>query len=823
MVLDLLLYNIKKGLSVFGYCRYLSTLVIAENEDLKGEGKYIKRNRIWIYYLSSIIILLIVFWGFKLTGFSHLIDFLKTIITLPLLLVGIVIPVIILLINVIEKRIDAGFMHVYFQYLEPLSVLRLAIVALFVCIVLYFFGTLNFGFNISTLISISPTPFYGALIISSLIVPLMLTFLVVTKIVKSVSNDIILYNQIYNYFRKKMINVVFDVVGDEYFKKNLSKISDNHIILNNTFVSINKEYLVLQSNKTGIVIDIDIHLLKKIVKLLKNKDYEIIITTSPGHDIPSYAKNIAYFKSNERSPKIEKYLKQAIIINENEDYLKDFIDDFQKLNILTINAIKENNEERFKRFINIYLDCLDRYVTLLNKNNVKIEDSDDYFALSYPIHIIEGDIREFISLIDYERKKLLMTFRLKLYNIAKKSVEYNDYLIFKLILRLLTSMYTLSTNNKVMIGQETAIAYHNNLLYEISSYLEKIPTKMSEYDAKNELIIIIFKNLLAMFRNSIERTDYMSSKKICDSILNPSLNYNINSLIQKEVSLKEDIKELDLDSSEYKRIIENLEVIDKLYNFQETIEENLYVYYYEMGTIILKNINIEKLWEEDILKDCLISILNHFPTHKKFLEITLEFNKDRFYIDDYKILFFCLGELQFLETLKSTPPLKFIHTYLEQIKSIAELLENNYEKLGWLNLDVRKSAKNLIIMCENSSLKSQNIIDEKIIKSPLNGSKIDILKNKLKKFYEKSSIFESIFKKYNITESEKLKLKTNHVEFHSLEHKSFFIGTGREDALSAIVPQIYQKFIEENKNFKDIIILKEIMKNNITKKLISKN
>ena len=819
MTFNLTYDNLKKRITSIRNGRYLSSIILEKNKNLKNGDNWLKKNNIWIYYIISTIFFIILFSILNLNGYNNLMEILKNLITLPLLLMGIVIPIIILLINVIENRIDSGFLHVYLENLEPLNVLKLSIVTLLICIFLYFFGSMNFNniHNITTMIPI--TPIYGAIIISSIVFPLIITFFLISKILKYITDDLILYDQILIYFRKKVVNAVFEAVGDLIFKNEINS-KYSKIITNKTFATIDEEYSELKSSELGIIVDIDLNEIDEINKLLQDDGSELVITAYLGQQFYSNLNTIGYLKNSKEQQKLVNFhLNKALIIRKNNDDIKSLSIDFQKLNVLTINSMKGNDKERFERYMDINLKCLEYYITLLYKTDIEIPNSDDYFDTHYTIHIIEMNIQEFISGLDNQHKEIFNSFRIELYYIIKKSMEYENYQIFKLILRILTSIYLVSTTNKIKEGQKAAIEYHKSLLFEICSYLQGSEINTEKFDIKLKFINIIFKNLYNIFTKSIEMKDYISSNKISNTFNNPFPHYkpHYDKLIEKENSLKQNLQNLTEDDPDYKIIKNDLELIDKLYNFQEFIKENLVFYYYNMGTYILDNTSIEKIDNKN-LKNCFEDILTNFPSHEKFLDATDRISKNS-YLGDNKLLFFCLVELNFLKNLESIPPLEFIYNNLNRIKSEAKVISKNYKKLTWLNIvNLRENIKNFIIMCEASADEFNKEEVTQIIESNINEGDIEIFKTKLIKFIEKNSIFENLFNKGNIVNQKKLKSKLYHSEISLLEHKEYFIGDVRYMNPSQIIPVIYDEF-RRNKHYKDTVILKKLYKSSFTKKM----
>jgi hypothetical protein len=792
---DLIIYRIKK--EIFYSNNYLSKIIENKYKNVIDFDKNIFiKNWIWVSYFSSIIILLAIFIISDLKGFSLILDFLKNLITIPLLLVGIVIPVIVLMINVIEKRIYSGFLNVYYKRVNPLRVLKLSILSLVVCIVLYFFGTMHFSIDLSKLLPISPTPLYAAVIIPSIILPLALTFLAVTQIVTSVFDDKILYDQILDDFYDKIRLTIHNLVAEDCFKKLVKNYDNKLITIDDLFVGGSDEYRPYDSKKTGKIIDVDMTEISKLSDFLKTNEIELIIATLPGRSTFPYFKTVAYSKFIEETGNIDTFLNKSFVIS--QDY-QDFRGDFKILFEATTSALNENDKLRYQRLLDIYFNCLEFYLIYLHKTHLDKPKYDDYFAMPL-IREIFYDMDKFIA-NKKNPMKMLENLKYQFRNLAYKTVEFNDAFVLKLTLDRFISLYSCTVKSKDPLNPLEPI---ESIITSIQFNLEVWPIKKEVFYSQYSLLMDVLDSLEMLFRKSVDLEDSRTSKMICNAFANIFSNYSpkLNVILNREIQLKTELNELNSDNEKSKEISSELGLIDDIWDIGTNLEKVILSHSFEMSAYLLK----KKVFDNDskVYQKCFIILFEQVTNFDNLLTYTenirfLDWNYER-------ILYFCLSSLKFLDNINDVRPINWGDDHLEAIKKILDEIKEDHDKWKWfIDGNITEKADKFYKMCEKSFLAFKKREEQNIMKAELDTEKVKLFKDDLEELIDNSF---RLGEKIDVTpdKSGTTKFKT---DLTIREYKQFFLQNNQPPLNAKGLVHQYRK----NKNFKDNQIINELITN----------
>lgn len=194
-------YKIKKFLFKD---RYLSTEVDSLKPILpisfsSKVGRLFKRYWLWLLGLILVTIIFYILSSLNCNFSNYDIDeLLRTIIAVPLALIGIIIPLIILSIEFLSKIIDRSFIKMYLEPLRPVEIFAISILYLSVILALIFFHSMYLNdlmsANLSDVLNAlhltgKTNILFASIGLTSVIVPIIGTVILVIKTIKLVLDD----------------------------------------------------------------------------------------------------------------------------------------------------------------------------------------------------------------------------------------------------------------------------------------------------------------------------------------------------------------------------------------------------------------------------------------------------------------------------------------------------------------------------------------------------------------------------------------------------------------------------------------------------------
>jgi len=127
--------------------------------------------------MFSLFVIILVISNYDLSKIE-LDEILKTFITVPLALIGIIIPLTILSIEFLSKRVDRTFIGLYLGTLKPIEIFLINIFYLAVLLTMFF---LSYSINISKIVI--------SIVLASVSVPLIATVSLLVKTIRLVLDD----------------------------------------------------------------------------------------------------------------------------------------------------------------------------------------------------------------------------------------------------------------------------------------------------------------------------------------------------------------------------------------------------------------------------------------------------------------------------------------------------------------------------------------------------------------------------------------------------------------------------------------------------------
>ena len=297
--------------------RYLSNRVKQKKVKLLGRMSSLSviKNFIeqyWLVLVGPILfVFLLVFFDLKGNGN---IEFLKGTFTIPLSLIGIIIPIIILFITTLDKKSSYSLVKSYIMILNPLMVFWISAIFLSINVILFFFNSMNYSF-INDM-----SEFFICLELTSIFTPLVGAIVLVFRTMHLIDDGFL-----YDVMEKQMSKEIMKSLEIESSNKIKRRIMEEECLKFNLEFRPGffgrREYLQLKASKRGIIKDIDIANLEKFGTLIKeienNEDIEIngIIVKYPEQNVSVDNNILGYINLNEKYiPNLELELNKAFII-----------------------------------------------------------------------------------------------------------------------------------------------------------------------------------------------------------------------------------------------------------------------------------------------------------------------------------------------------------------------------------------------------------------------------------------------------------------------------------------------------------------------------
>lgn len=547
--------------------RYLSTIVDSTLNISKH--KTIFKGRIGVLNFFTLFICLFLLSLIILMSNNNLVgdynSYFQVVITIPLLLVGIIIPLIILIINNIGKRTNQSFVQTYLDSLKPMNVFYMALIFLVVNIIIYLFvisnkdlfNPLNATYN-SDLVKISIS-----ISISAILTPTIRVIVLVKRVIDSLNDDYLhkqLINKLINEIELSINESRRDTLLLNLFKEKCNELGFGldyqRTFIPSTWLTTNYKYIL--SKEIGKIEDIDILRLEEL-KLLFERKFEnkktndsLVINKFPSQLLSQNDNRLGYLKL---SDKIDSYsgldlfmldmkLKRVYIINKNEKKdIRTILDEYRDI---VITSIKDLNVSQFERLISNYTSVLEHYMSIENEKS-KLTPITVNFLVQFGFFSDLSSDFEYIS--DYatrdDNKELIKIFAFELLEIFMKSITYcvetKDYSIINIVTSAFPTIYSWSFKNKNNIGINRSIV---NLIKMIQNVLGIMEMDINEnkYVNLEKIVCILINNILEIFIKSINNTDFETFERIRNELhFLPDKMNELNDLsdeIEKEVKMQ---------------------------------------------------------------------------------------------------------------------------------------------------------------------------------------------------------------------------------------------------------------------------------------------
>jgi len=429
------------------------------------------------------------------------------IVTIPLTLVGIIIPLIIIVTNVVGNRAGLQNINIYIDYLKPLEVFLVSIIFLILSVFAY---------------SLSCNDF----IIPFVFIPLLETSLLVKKTIDVVDDKFF-----YILIEKKIaIELVESIKEEKYvfrLRKKFGDICESlNILLNPLNSSFNYYHPTspLYSNNSGFIIDINISKLKKfkneLSKPLQYKNqrskYFVIIVKFVGEYINSRdvlgfvnATERKYFAST--MPILELKLNKIFILKKSKK-IEDLAESLKILKDLIVNSIDQKQQTQFERLLNINMGFVYYYMEYIRKTNEIKSQAIPGVINSRFVVLISQNFDDILDSAIMIKNKMLGEILFELNNLFERAVSYQDYNITKMIIEIYRySIYNRSFTAKNNVGVHRSTYYPTQMILFIQEYMSNVNNDDNNLIILFYLIVNVFINFI---KDTISNNDFETFKEV---------------------------------------------------------------------------------------------------------------------------------------------------------------------------------------------------------------------------------------------------------------------------------------------------------------------
>lgn len=640
--------------------RYLSTYVEKDKPNyLKAPKLYRKildlfENH-WLWFLGPLIFvllfLLIDFFNIYLNWVILSQEFFKIILTIPLALVAVIIPVITLAISYIGLKLDDEFKKAYIATMNPLNTYLLSIAYLAIIIILILFVSNEINAYFSKILVIVG--------LVSIIIPLLSTSLLVTKVINFLIEDFN-YTPILELMKKELKEILDFEVSNSLFEELLKeKCEELDLRLDPGFKAEEDKYFEIDALSTGTLIDINLKKLENHVKLLEKKvsygDQKVkgILVKHPNFFTKKH-ETLGYISNDQR---IKAKVESSFIINKSYSKPKFSLYKFKKL---VIRAIENDDEYEFEIALEIYFSGLRKHMEY-----VKMDEKSNH-----GLFLIFSNF-DFEDIVRYTTRskntRLIAELSMGIHNLLKSAIDYNDQSIFDFIM-LFHSIYIYSHKNQNMVGKDRCFHYP----FKIYSYLLE---KKSSEDLN--FIFQIIDLLRKILKETIDFEDYECFKKTLETIDD---------------------------------ILKEFTYIKNSNDHYLTIKKEIDAQKFEAGSYILKKIRDGKFKPENYKKylDLLLARFNNFEDLLEVLEIidkresgqlNMKLSETMWEKDEYSgrelfaidtigrnLFLFCLKCIEIYPNFQSSVSLNnsnLIKKYFHRIEEFCKSIKSENEKWNW--------------------------------------------------------------------------------------------------------------------------------------------
>lgn len=443
---------------------YLNKVYLSKIARDKQSLSYNCKNHFNFTEYWSIILALIIFltlillkhFNLILTVDINYLDFFKTILIIPLTLIGFIIPITLLVINNLSNK-HPLYMNIYLKCcLKPFSTVITIISAFILNLMFYFYVYLYNPLQGNMSRSVVGISQYLILIGFSLILFSSLEALKLIKRTMQSFNNEKLYKSVKKHiFHEIMLDIykeedrkIVQGVFRDFCEKNKLKAD----YLGNGYENKYRPILALTN---GFIKDVNIKKLIEFRSLLKKEIMPNILGAVHQVGYFNNGKVLGYVNREEDDYfTLQKLLNDSFIItNEKNKDIKQLLDDLKDS---TVKSIEKNEESEFERIINVYMHILEDYMVCMKKNNINFGPN-QLKELREPFRSLLLIKHSFKDIVKYAssnyNKNLITIFLFKLSTMSKEAIYNTDYSVIPLILETFVTSYIECAENGNDLGK----------------------------------------------------------------------------------------------------------------------------------------------------------------------------------------------------------------------------------------------------------------------------------------------------------------------------------------------------------------------------------
>jgi hypothetical protein len=451
-------------------------------------------------------------------------------------MVGIIIPVLVLVIQNLGARTSPSFLPVFLRHMRPFQVFLVTLVSLVLTVFNYLglqMGFLEHGYLLG-LVTMS----------TMLVVPIACVLWLVRRVIDSMSDV-----RVYEFVAKEIVRQVdLDLRREVRFRVTRRLFQQECDRLNLFPTSLGPIGLLqaLRTKDRGEIVDVNLRRLEFFTNELHNTiqiDHgakaviakEPFQTVSPGDDV--LGEVATEEKQHER---LELDLSRAFVVitrSEELDEAQQLRDLLELLEEQTIRSIQSGLSAQFKTLMKAYTAILDAYMSRIKELGLQFTPKDlkEPFIEWWSLAMLEFTLRHVAERAAASQDRhFVEDFATWVGALAARSLEYQDYLVFKTSTELFPVLYHASHNSHNQLGIDRSVRMLGQLVdFTILRRIQRSQTA-EEFQLGKTGLRYVIDALTAILRATITYKDVTGFRLVHPTLQEMLVYYNPPPALHRE-------------------------------------------------------------------------------------------------------------------------------------------------------------------------------------------------------------------------------------------------------------------------------------------------
>jgi hypothetical protein len=683
----------------------------------------------------------------------------SNLLTVPLALVGLVIPLLVLVVNIIAGKISSSLVRHYLKLQKPDTIIYLALSVL--ALEITFLSFQRFVIDVPEVVQ---RAFFLLFVLFSLEL-ILLVGMTVGRTIKSMDPSIIF--EITQKVLKELVGASFV----EEIRRNIGwTIIDsecNKLGIKRSFFGLGVGH-PLRSKKRGLISDIDLAGLRAVKRqLLKWSESNNGINLEIRGTFELLTENDDRIASIEKKPKkervtlITKRLEDCYKVRSlpKKDELRDALDEFKTL---TIEFCHTGDERNLRLAFDTYSEILKEYLRL----GIRLSKEQQPGILGdwRPLTLILSDIRDIVESAAQGRNRHLIggiTYALR--QLMREAMEQRDEYLFSRLAKLFPAVYYFSHNAKSSVGIHRSYFELLQVFdYDLFRYFDdKKDISREEAKFKVGLAFIVYETLHEILRSVVDRNDVATFRELSKT-LKPEeflahyfMPYRINIW-----AIRDELEQKQKGTPEWQQLKEKVEALELLIEIPNDYE----IFYKDsifsgLGYLLDHYENRRKTQNQiELFASFMFSQIESVNTSVDFLERSnvgvvkgdriWEYHEETRQVVSSNpmflpLLIFCLHGLSVQIVSEQTidiPASGVLSVTHDQVEKIASDILENSDRWKWLTGSISREVLERFLEGVKKSIENYNEkVAQSIRAAPLSERKIAEFREDVLKAYEENA------------------------------------------------------------------------------------